>query len=442
MSDNRKLTKVVRLDLRFVDTEELDYKSFCSAAFEIQKQIRSAKNALSSRLYFDLLHEKELERGYKKDGTQKSSRSACYDLCVERIPNLNSGNVNAVSDKVYQAYSGKEKRRDLYIGAVSALTYKGGQPIDLRNQSISTFYDNGQRMLRINFFSLSGKKALDLKTGEIVFRVVNTKEYQNAIFDRCVSGEYAVAGSVLMYNNKKKSWYINLGYTFTPEQVELDPSKILGVDVGEAKPFYAATDTGWDVKFVSGSKIENFRRQVEERRRDMRRSAVYNGGGHGRKKRMAVVDKLSSKIENFRNTTNFTYAKAIVDFAIQQGCGTIQMEDLSGISANNKFLKNWSYFDLQTKVEHKALERGLIFRKIDPQYTSQRCHRCGWIDKASRPSQSEFVCTKCGHKDNADRNAARNIAIEGIEKIIKQQCKLQGLYYRDKKKKVAELEVA
>lgn len=436
MSTDKKLTKVVRLDLRFVDTDEFSYKKFCSVAFEIQKQIRSAKNALSSRLYFDLIHEKELECGYKKDGKQKSSRSACYDLCVERIPFLNSGNVNAVSDKVYQAYSGKGKRKDLYIGAVSAMSYKSNQPIELRNQCISACYEDGQRVLKVNFFSLVGKKEIGLKTGEIVFRVVDTKDFQNAIFDRCVSGEYAVAGSSLMYNKNKKSWYINLGYTFIPDRVELDPAKILGVDVGEAKPFYAATDTGWDTKFVSGSKIESFRRQVEERRQDLMRSAVYTHGGHGRNKRMAIVDRLSGKIDNFRNTTNFTYAKAIVEFAIQQGCGTIQMEDLSGISANNKFLKNWSYFDLQTKVEHKAAERGLVFRKINPQYTSQRCHRCGWIDKASRLSQADFVCTKCGHKDNADRNAARNIAMDGIEKIIKQQCKLQGLPYRDKEKTV------
>lgn len=326
---------------------------------------------------------------------------------------------------------------DLYIGTISAMSYKSNQPIELRNQSIAACYENGKRMLRVNFFSLTGRKEFGLKSGEISFYVVGTKDYQNAIFDRCVSGEYTVAGSALMYNKKKKSWYINLGYTFTPNQMELDPKKILGVDVGEAKPFYAAMDTGWDTIFVNGSKIESFRRQVEERRRDLMRSAVYTRGGHGRKKRMSVVDRLSGKIENFRNTTNFTYAKAIVDFAIQQGCGTIQMEDLSGISANNKFLKNWSYFDLQTKVEHKAAERGLVFRKINPQYTSQRCHCCGWIDKASRLSQSEFVCTKCGHKDNADRNAARNIAMDGIEKIIKQQCKLQGLPYRDKEKAVA-----
>lgn len=429
MPNDKKLTKIVRLDLHFVDTDELSYKTFCTNAFEIQKQIRSAKNALSSILYFDLVHEKEIERGYKKDGEQKSARTACYDLCVERIPFLGSGNIAYVSDKVYKIYSGKQKRCDLYIGTVSAMSYKSNQPIDLRGANIAACYEGDKRVLKINFFSKLGTKELGLNNGKITFQVVKSKDYQNAIFDRCVSGEYTVAGSSLMFDQKKKTWYINLGYTFTPDQVELDTEKILGVDLGVNKPFYAATDTGWDTKYATGGRINKFRRQVEYRRRDMMRSAVYASGGHGRNKRMAAVDKLEDKISNFRNTTNFTYAKAIVDFAIQQGCGTIQMEDLSGISGKNKFLKNWSYYDLQTKVEQKATERGLAFRKIEPRYTSQRCHKCGWIDSDSRVSQANFVCTKCGHADNADRNAARNIAVNGIEDIIKAQCKLQGIHY-------------
>jgi len=42
-------------------------------------------------------------------------------------------------------------------------------------------------------------------------------------------------------------------------------------------------------------------------------------------------------------------------------------------------------------------------------YTSQTCCKCGVVDAASRRSQSEFVCTACGHADNADVNAAGTI---------------------------------
>lgn len=51
----------------------------------------------------------------------------------------------------------------------------------------------------------------------------------------------------------------------------------------------------------------------------------------------------------------------IVDFAIKNGCGVIQMEDLSGFTekAKESFLKNWVYYDLQNKIEYKAKEKGI-----------------------------------------------------------------------------------
>ncbi|WP_254843131.1 RNA-guided endonuclease InsQ/TnpB family protein [Deinococcus marmoris] len=46
---------------------------------------------------------------------------------------------------------------------------------------------------------------------------------------------------------------------------------------------------------------------------------------------------------------------------------------------------------------------------VDPRYTSQACNQCGHTCKANRVSQSRFWCVACGHQENADLNAARNI---------------------------------
>ena len=62
---------------------------------------------------------------------------------------------------------------------------------------------------------------------------------------------------------------------------------------------------------------------------------------------------------------------------------------------------------LVCRLEEKAPGR---VEKINPQYTSQRCSACGHVDPKSRESQAHFVCTACGFADNADINAARNIA--------------------------------
>ena len=54
---------------------------------------------------------------------------------------------------------------------------------------------------------------------------------------------------------------------------------------------------------------------------------------------------------------------------------------------------------------------------VDPRNTSRQCFICGYTDKANRKSQEVFCCRKCGHKENADYNAACNIAVRGASII-------------------------
>ena len=61
-------------------------------------------------------------------------------------------------------------------------------------------------------------------------------------------------------------------------------------------------------------------------------------------------------------------------------------------------------------VEYKADRVGIKVKYINPSYTSQKCSRCGHIDKENRQTQEKFVCTQCGFELNADHNAAINIA--------------------------------
>lgn len=63
---------------------------------------------------------------------------------------------------------------------------------------------------------------------------------------------------------------------------------------------------------------------------------------------------------------------------------------------------------LRRRTEHKAPGR---VEDVPAPYTSLRCSACGWIDKNSRKSQAEFVCSSCGFTCNADENAAMNVAV-------------------------------
>jgi putative transposase len=59
------------------------------------------------------------------------------------------------------------------------------------------------------------------------------------------------------------------------------------------------------------------------------------------------------------------------------------------------------------RLENKAPGR---VQKVNPAFTSQRCSACGHIAAESRKSQALFCCVACAYSDNADVNAAKNIA--------------------------------
>ncbi|MCY4420369.1 MAG: transposase [Gammaproteobacteria bacterium] len=64
------------------------------------------------------------------------------------------------------------------------------------------------------------------------------------------------------------------------------------------------------------------------------------------------------------------------------------------------------------KLEHCLSYKSNVV-KVAPHYTSQACHECGHTDKQNRKSQSKFECVECGHRANADMNAALNILAFG-----------------------------
>ncbi|MFC6156636.1 RNA-guided endonuclease InsQ/TnpB family protein [Kribbella jiaozuonensis] len=62
---------------------------------------------------------------------------------------------------------------------------------------------------------------------------------------------------------------------------------------------------------------------------------------------------------------------------------------------------------LVRRLQHKAAGR---IEKVNPAYTSQTCSVCRHCAPENRESQAVFRCVACGHRANADVNAAVNIA--------------------------------
>ena len=316
-----------------------------------------------------------------------------------------------------------EEKRDVLAGRQAISQYRRDGSFPIRAAQIRNLKRINSKKYSADLSLLSRKGAKERGCGTQIPVILRTGAGANTILDRIIDGTYKLRDSRI--SKVKTKFYLLITYQFEKEKVTLDRTRVMGVDLGVVNAAYMAFNFDKYLRYkIEGNEIIAFRQRVEARRNALLRQSKYAGKGrrgHGRKTLLKPIEKLRDKVANFRRTTNHKYSKYIVDMAEKHGCGVIQLEDLSGISDWDTFLKQWSYYELQQFIEYKARERGIEVKYINPHYTSQRCSECGHIADENRKSQAEFECVSCGFKTNADFNAARNIALPDIEKRIKSE---------------------
>jgi IS605 OrfB family transposase len=117
-----------------------------------------------------------------------------------------------------------------------------------------------------------------------------------------------------------------------------------------------------------------------------------------------------------------TVVKDYVDLIKDTNAITV-IEDLDIVNFDRGKTANrrdsmWSRGQLLKKIEEYLSWNGLELIKVDPAYTSKVCPHCFNIDDSNRKGKS-FKCSSCGHKDDADHNAAVNIKSRAFDEEIK-----------------------
>ena len=145
----------------------------------------------------------------------------------------------------------------------------------------------------------------------------------------------------------------------------------------------------------------------------------------GENKEYKIGKRKQQKLDTLKSKMIKSEQQLIADMCKilqSQGVSHIVMEDLnngfgkcyvkdkdnSDINYNRK-IKFLGLSSLKQEVEHIARKYDIAVSTVQPSYTSKMCPICGCIDDGNRPNQETFECIECGHKDNADFNAAKNI---------------------------------
>lgn len=209
-----------------------------------------------------------------------------------------------------------------------------------------------------------------------------------------------------------KHWFMHIAVTKTINDITVKPKNVVGIDRG-LRQIMTTYDQKGNAVFYSGKQISHKRRNYSRLRKELQSKNTKSA-----KRRLKQINQRESR---WMNDVNHCLSKTLVE---QYGEHTLfVLEDLRNVTFNtvhNRKKENryehhsWSFYDLEQKLVYKALSNNSQVITVSAHYTSQRCPKCGYIDKDNRDkTKHEFCCKQCLYTSNDDRTAAMNIQFLG-----------------------------
>ena len=213
--------------------------------------------------------------------------------------------------------------------------------------------------------------------------------------------------------DRKKRVFVNLIYE-CPDPVieENNDGKIVGLDRG----VYNIVTTSEGVHY--GAKDA---RRVKRKYSHVR-SQLQEKGTRSAKRRLKAISGCEKRFVHDQNhciSKELANTDEDVSVYVLEDLSSMNMLRLKGKSNKTmrKWLSNWSYSDLESKLAYKCQKNGIRVEFVDARYTSQKCSVCKTIDKASR-NGNRYTCRHCGSRMHADTNAAINIRDNYITRVM------------------------
>ena len=237
-------------------------------------------------------------------------------------------------------------------------------------------------------------------------------------------------------------YFVSFGIEFEKEidlvvtSENLDITKSIGIDLN-VNNFAISQPIDGKQLLDNGSKD---RRAVQFgeivkilQRKQSRRDKKSKQKGKNYKKTQRKINKLKKKQINKKSDLYHKISKTLTDkfesIAIEdlklknmtkssKGNEQKHGKNIRAKSGLNRSILSASFYQFVAMLQYKqTMLNEKLFVKVNPQYTSQICNRCGYRDKNNRKTQSKFKCLKCHHEINADINASENIEQRGLESL-------------------------
>lgn len=232
-------------------------------------------------------------------------------------------------------------------------------------------------------------------------------------FDQYKDWKFGMAKLIKQDNN----WYFYISASKDLPDYQLKNTQhVVGIDRGLRFLATCYNEKGKTL-FFSGQKVMAKRRHYKKLRMQLQRK--------GTKSAKRRLKQIGHRENRWMSNVNHCLSKTLVN---HYGKNTLfVLEDLQNVTFNttkhrrkeNRYEHNsWAFYQLEQDLIYKANLNDSLVIKVAANYTSQRCIKCGRINKDNRNHHLHlYVCDRCGYKSNDDRIAAMNIQLLGTEYV-------------------------
>lgn len=243
--------------------------------------------------------------------------------------------------------------------------------------------------------------SMNTLNGRIFVKVHNLSE--NPYFD----GSWTLGTGKVVRSGKH--WFFHVAVSTEVPDFDLAQLKhVVGIDRG-LRQIITSYDEKGQTRFVNGTAISKKRQHYAKLR-----ARLQAKGTKSAKRRLRA---LSGRENRWMSDVNHCLSKTLVNTYGKQTL--FVLEDLTGVTFDTAYARprearythhSWSFYDLEQKLRYKAHLNQSQVVLVDAHYTSQRCPKCGSIDKAHRDKAlHQYCCSHCEYTSNDDRVGAMNI---------------------------------
>ncbi|MCX2681069.1 transposase [Galbibacter sp. EGI 63066] len=206
------------------------------------------------------------------------------------------------------------------------------------------------------------KKAFCFRLFKIPFKTYLGRDFNDKrkLLERFVNGDIKLCASHIKLKGKKTFWLAT--FEIEKEKHDLKPEVVAEASLSLEYPMIVKIGS---TRLSIGTREEFLYRRlaIQAARKRTLEGIAYCKSGKGRKRKLKAVDKFHNTESNYVDHRLHVYSRKLIDFCVKHQAGTLillNQEDKIAIAKEEEFvLRNWSYYELMTKIKYKAEKAGI-----------------------------------------------------------------------------------